>query len=155
MAAIRVPRFSGDAVRRARESLGWTRGQLSAQVGVSLTSVASWERGEGGPSVDALHKLAKALRVKPAALLTIPREEWGQTELRVIRGLEQQEVAAALHVSPATVSAVESTYSPLTEAMARQLGELYGVTAAEVDAAWKRDRERLTRTLGEADSPPV
>jgi transcriptional regulator with XRE-family HTH domain len=147
MAAIRVPRFSGAAVREARRRRGWTRGQLSTQVGVSLTSVASWERGEGGPSAVALVKLAKALRVAPGDLLNIPREEWGQIELRVTNGLEQRDVAAALGVSPATVSAVESTYSPLTEAMARRLAELYGSSTAEVHAAWERDRDRLNHTL--------
>src|SRR6478735_7047657 len=118
MAAIRVPRFSGAAVRQARTRRGWTRGQLSTQVGVSLTSVASWERGEGGPSAAVLVKLAEVLGVPPGDLLDIPRAAWGQTELRVTSGLEQREVAATLSVSPATISAVESTYSPLTDAMA-------------------------------------
>ena len=149
MAAIRVPRFSGTAVRDARTRRGWTRGQLSTQVGVSLTSVASWERGEGGPSADALVTLAKVLGIEPGDLLDIPRSEWGQTELRVTCGLEQKEVAAALRLSPATISAVESTYSPLPSGLPERLAKLYDTSADEIRAAWQRDRQRLNRALGE------
>ncbi len=146
MATTRIPRFSGDRLRVARTARDWTRGRLGVAVGVTITSVASWERGVRSPTAATLKKLAGILGVEPGELLDIPRSEWGQTEWRVTNGLEQKEVAAALGVSPTTLSAVEATYSPLGTGMPARLAELYGTTSAEIEAAWERDRRRLTTT---------
>ena len=146
MATTRIPRFSGSRLHAARTARGWTRGRLGVAVGVTITSVASWERGARSPTAATLQKLAAILDVAPGDLLDISQGEWGQIEWRVTNGLEQKEVAAALGVSPTTLSAVEATYSPLPTGMPARLAELYGTTAAEIEAAWERDRRRLTST---------
>ena len=63
------------------------------------------------PDTRQLKKLAGILGVEPGDLLDIPQSEWGQNEWRVTNGLEQKEVAAALGMSPTTLSAVEATYA--------------------------------------------
>lgn len=50
-------------VRSARRKLGLTQKQLGEMVGVSQAAVSLWERGEGGPSVEILPRLAEALSV--------------------------------------------------------------------------------------------
>jgi transcriptional regulator with XRE-family HTH domain len=98
------------------------------------------------PTPAALKKLAGVLGVEPGDLLDLPQSEWGQNEWRVTNGLEQKEVAAALGVSPTTLSAVEATYSPFPAGMPERLATLYGTTATEIETAWERDRRRLTTT---------
>ena len=144
MATIRIPRFSGSRLQAARGARGWTRGRLGVAVGVTVTSVASWERGVRSPTAATLKKLADILGVEPGDLLDIPQSEWGQNEWRVTNGLEQKEVAAALGISPTTLSAVEATYAPLPAGMPDRLAQLYRTTPAEIQAAWERDRRRLT-----------
>lgn len=56
----RDPQVFAQNVRRARESLGWTRGQLCKEAGVSPQTLTRVERGEGcTPGVE--RKLAAAL----------------------------------------------------------------------------------------------
>jgi len=146
MATTRIPRFSGSRLRAARTAREWARGRLAVAVGVTVTSVASWERGVRSPTPAMLKRLAGVLGVVPGDLLDLPQSEWGQNEWRVTNGLEQREVAAALGVSPTTLSAVEATYSPFPTGMPERLATLYGTTSAEIESAWERDRRRLTTT---------
>ena len=80
--------------------------------------------GARGPQPDGGHtqKLAAILGVAPGDLLDISQSEWGQIEWRVTNGLEQKEVAAALGVSPTTLSAVEATYTPAPDWHASTVG---------------------------------
>lgn len=52
-----------EKVKEARISLGLTQRQLSQEVGASLRSVQSYERGEKTPRTITMAKLAKALNV--------------------------------------------------------------------------------------------
>jgi len=42
---------------------GWNRSVLARQLGVSPTAVASWEKGERRPVVDALAKIQKLTKI--------------------------------------------------------------------------------------------
>ena len=46
-----------------------TQAEVAQQVGVTPTSYAQWERGEATPRLTHLRKLARVLKVSPAALL--------------------------------------------------------------------------------------
>ena len=45
-----IPQFSGDSIRRARESLSMTRPELAAYLGVTSKAVEAWEYGKSTPS---------------------------------------------------------------------------------------------------------
>ena len=47
----------------ARVKKQYTQSDLSAKVGVSLTTVSSWEIGRGKPSMDNLIKLSNILEI--------------------------------------------------------------------------------------------
>ena len=47
----------GEAVRRARQSLGWTQAQLAEFAGFSPNYIARLERGELGPSLFVANQL--------------------------------------------------------------------------------------------------
>jgi transcriptional regulator with XRE-family HTH domain len=59
---------TGDALRRLRRRLGLTQVKLAERVGVTVTSVARWERGErpiSEPAALRARLLAEAERTRP------------------------------------------------------------------------------------------
>jgi transcriptional regulator with XRE-family HTH domain len=63
----------GEAVRRRRQSLGWTQVQLAEASGLSPNYVARMERGELGPSLFVAHQLARTLGITVDDLLQTPQ----------------------------------------------------------------------------------
>jgi transcriptional regulator with XRE-family HTH domain len=62
----------GEAIRTARQSLGWTQVQLAEAAGLSANYVARLERGELGPSFFVAHQICEALRIDLDSLLAPP-----------------------------------------------------------------------------------
>lgn len=56
-------------LRKAREKRGLTQAELAKRVGVTRVTIAYLETGKRQPSMDLLHRLAKALRVPVERLL--------------------------------------------------------------------------------------
>ena len=56
-------------VKRLREKRGLTQEALAAKVDIHRVYLAKIETAVNAPSLDMLERLAKALRVKPGALL--------------------------------------------------------------------------------------
>lgn len=63
----------GDNIRRLRKAKGLTQEQLAHEAGMAMRYVAGVERGEENPSLRFLIKMADALGVEPATLLTRER----------------------------------------------------------------------------------
>ena len=61
--------WRGIVLKKARENRQWTQAELAKKVGVHEITISRLERGERQPSMDLLHRLAKALRVKVGELL--------------------------------------------------------------------------------------
>jgi transcriptional regulator with XRE-family HTH domain len=59
----------GEAVRRARQSLGWTQAQLAEFAGLSSNYIARLERGELGPSLFVADQLCTTLGIEIDQLL--------------------------------------------------------------------------------------
>ena len=59
----------GKALRRLRTERGWSQERLAAEAGVTLNYVGNLERGEQGPSLYVLIKLARALQIDVPTLL--------------------------------------------------------------------------------------
>ena len=59
----------GETIRRLRMEKGLTQQQLSDQLGLDRSSVASWELGRHMPGVTTITQLAEALGVETAALM--------------------------------------------------------------------------------------
>jgi HTH-type transcriptional regulator/antitoxin HipB len=62
----------GEAVRRARQTRGWTQAELAERAGLSPNYVARLERGELGPSLLVAHMLCATLDIEVAELLQAP-----------------------------------------------------------------------------------
>ncbi|CAN5266744.1 hypothetical protein BH10PLA2_BH10PLA2_00960 [soil metagenome] len=59
----------GKTVRRFREPSGLSQEDLADQAGIHRTYIGGIERGERNPTLTMIHRLAKALKIKPAQLL--------------------------------------------------------------------------------------
>lgn len=56
-------------LRQLRADRGWSQADLAERAGVSRVHIARIETAKMEPTLGVIVKLAKALRVKPAALL--------------------------------------------------------------------------------------
>lgn len=70
-----LPAGTPGLVRGARQRKKWTQTQLATAAGVTLRCVQTVEAGTKQPTVATLQKLADALGVKVAKLLTDERRE--------------------------------------------------------------------------------
>ena len=84
MVAALVEHF-GIAVRQLREQRGWSQEQLAAFSDLNRSYVGEIERGRVIVSIVTVHKLASALQLDAAALLTRSAQI---TQMRQARGLQ-------------------------------------------------------------------
>jgi len=71
----------GAALRRLRVERGWSQERLAAEASVTLNYVGNLERGEQGPSLYVLIKIARALQIDLPTLL----EDFRGESLRKLR----------------------------------------------------------------------
>jgi len=63
-----LDRFAG-SVRRLRSKKGLSQKALADTIGISVSYVSMLERGQLSPPLETVEKIARALKVTPAALL--------------------------------------------------------------------------------------
>jgi transcriptional regulator with XRE-family HTH domain len=71
---MRANVITGRLIREARKRAGLTQSELARAVGVQKAAVCRWERAYRAPPHDMLIAVAKALGVRPAALVPTGRE---------------------------------------------------------------------------------
>jgi len=67
----------GDAVREAREKLGISQEELGFESELDRTYVSGIERGVRNPTIKTIHRLCRALGVRPSALLKAAEQQVG------------------------------------------------------------------------------
>ncbi|MGX7953630.1 helix-turn-helix domain-containing protein [Tsuneonella sp. HG249] len=70
-ADIAAPKNLGSRIREARRSRDWTLDHLAELVGVSKTSVWSWEHDQSHPRLETLTRLSEALGLSVAHLMNV------------------------------------------------------------------------------------
>jgi transcriptional regulator with XRE-family HTH domain len=63
-----LDRFAGN-VRRLRSKKGLSQRALADNIGISVSYVSMLERAQRSPPLETIEKVARALKVPPAALL--------------------------------------------------------------------------------------
>ena len=74
-ATLRVMKFNGQALLRARERADLTQEQLAVKAGSTFSTISRLERGLAEPTLLTVSKLAGALDVPVETLLTMNGEE--------------------------------------------------------------------------------
>ena len=74
----------GDTIRTYRKSLGMLQRALADMLGVSVSTICSWEHGHTTPSKRQLNQIANVLKI-PAEALSVDMEEPDAQEKIVVR----------------------------------------------------------------------
>jgi len=69
-AALSPASTTAHRIRQYRQALDWTQAALAEKVKTDAATVCDWERGRHAPSTASVRRLAVALNVHPALLLT-------------------------------------------------------------------------------------
>ena len=75
-------------------------------------------------------------------VVTIPADDRYPGDWRVIRGLTQPELAAAVKIPTTTLRGIERADAALTDGNADKLSTYLGISVEEYRAAYQRARER-------------
>jgi len=136
-------RIDGDAMRRARESLGLSLGDVASFIGVSRKMVYEYERGVADPTLDKAEKLARLLGeevIEPIDPFKEPPEEPAGQPPYDERGEER--LARILEERGARVFHAKKTAVDLT-AVKRE---------SRIVIAYHHKREPLSRLLDRVDN---
>ena len=130
-------RFSHYALRDARERVGWTRAQLGEQVGVSAATVKAWETCARAPKASTQLRLAKVLGMGFEDLEQPgPADADDLRRLRETLGWTREEAARRLGIQASTLARVEAGVELPPDP--RRMARVYGLTAGELAAVWRR-----------------
>ena len=84
----------GDRLREARKARNWSQSDLADKLGISLNSIANYERGVSFPKEDYLYKIMNLLQLEPNYLFqdSIDREFWEEERqiLNIYRLLDRK-----------------------------------------------------------------
>ena len=127
--------FSPDRMRLARAKAGLSYRQLAPIVGVSATTLFSYETGRARPRPPKLKALADALGCATTYLAPLPRNA-SLRDHREHAGMFLRDVATQLGVSDTTVLRMEdgSHWPDDADAWA----SAYGLTVKAFAEAWRR-----------------
>jgi transcriptional regulator with XRE-family HTH domain len=136
--------FRPAALRRHRRCANLTQEQLALLIGAHRSQVAAWESGAVPPRAATLRRLAEALHITPAELLTT-RPRPSLRDLRHRAGLSQRGCADAIDRSQPSYGALEAGEVILRDDVAAALAELLGVDDDDVRAGWTVARNSRPR----------
>lgn len=85
-----IRRRVGNRIRALRKRRGWSQEELGARASLHSTYIGGIERGERNVSLLNLAKIAQALQIEMAELLTFPFDEPAERTLRELLGGQDQ-----------------------------------------------------------------
>ncbi|MFH5207898.1 helix-turn-helix domain-containing protein [Antrihabitans spumae] len=133
--------FVPAALESARDNAGMTRGTLARKIGVDPTTIHGWETGRSHPTPDLLARAAEELGILVDALVDIDPDQRTLTDLRVLAGLTQRQLADRIGLSQPTVGRIERGEARLTDPAAELLASTLGLPLPIVRDAHRRARD--------------
>ncbi|MBM4516037.1 helix-turn-helix domain-containing protein [Rhodococcus hoagii] len=109
---------------------------------VPYNTIRRWETGNSAPAPDLLARVAEVLGVDVDALAVIQDAAVSLASWRTKKGFTQEEVAAALDMSPSTYSRLERGERPVTNGDTATLASLFGIEPEQVRSSWMRAHQR-------------
>ena len=138
--------FDAQSLRRGPPAKGISVSDLSRLADVSQGTVFNWEAGKSTPQVDLLARVMRILEAPIEQVVTIPAGERYPGDWRVIKGLTQPELAAAVKIPTTTLRGIERADAALTDGNADKLAKHLGISVEEYRAAYERARQRPAGT---------
>jgi len=138
--------FDAQAFAEARRQKGISVSDLSRLADVSQAAIFNWEAGKSTPQVDLLARVMRILEAPIEKVVTIPAGERYPGDWRVIKGLTQPELAAAVKIPTTTLRGIERADAALTDGNADKLAKHLGISVEAYRAAYERARQRPAGT---------
>ena len=138
--------FDPQALADLRRSRGFSPGELGRVAGVSENAIRYWESSSSSPQIDKLVAVLRVLEAPVAAVVAIDRSDALLSDLRILAGLTQPELAAAAGIPTSTLAALERGHRPLSENATGALAAALAVPSEDVRAAYERTRTQPPRT---------
>ncbi len=137
-----VRSFDPAALVRLRRARGLSHDALAELVTSARPTLIAYEKGARTPGPAALHRLAGALGVDALALTSTTLKRATLADLRARVGLSKTELAGRLGLQRHTYDRIERGVRQLEPQTIEAMAEILGVTAAAVEAAYKRGRDQ-------------
>lgn len=134
--------FDPARLKELRGEKGLSRSDLGRLSGVPYNTIRRWETGNSAPAPDLLARVAEVLGVDVDALAVIQEAAVSLASWRTKKGFTQEEVAAALDMSPSTYSRLERGERPVTNGDTATLASLFGIEPEQVRSSWMRAHQR-------------
>lgn len=134
--------FSAAAFADARRTRGLSVSDLSRLADIGASTIHSWEAGTRTPQVDLLAKAMKILKAPISEVVLIAPPDRYPGDWRVMNGLTQPELAAAIGIATTTLRGIERADIGLTDTNAANLAARLGISVDEYRAAYNRARQR-------------
>lgn len=138
--------FDPQAFTAVRRQKGISVSDLSRLADVAQATVFNWEAGKSTPQVDLLARVMRILDAPIEQVVNIPAGERYPGDWRVVNGLTQPELAAAVKMPTTTLRGIERADAALTDGNAEKLSTFLGISVEEYRAAYQRARERPAGT---------
>ncbi|MFM9262225.1 helix-turn-helix transcriptional regulator [Rhodococcus sp. 5A-K4] len=134
--------FSPAALKKAREARKVGRAALARSAGVSSSTVRRWENGQVSPGVDLLAQVAVVLGIEISDVVLVPVDTRYPGDWRVLKGLTQMQLAAAVGVTTEVIGAIERGERVVPYVIAAKLAKKLGISVEELVAANRRAHDR-------------
>ncbi len=134
--------FKPQALTAARVAARMTMGDLARLAGVGLTTISGWESGARSPQADLLATVAEVLEVSLAELVHVPASERMLSDLRVLAGLTQPQLAEHIGIATSSLANIERGIKPLSPTNRGRMAAALQVPESIIDAAYERARRR-------------
>jgi transcriptional regulator with XRE-family HTH domain len=138
--------FNPQAFAEARRQQGISVSDLCRLADVSQAAIFNWEAAKSTPQVDLLARVMRILESPIEQVVTIPAGERYPGDWRVIKGLTQPELAAAVKIPTTTLRGIERADAALTDGNTDKLAKHLGISVDEYRAAYQRARQRPAGT---------
>lgn len=129
-----------------REAADLRVSDLARISGTAQSTIHHWEAGTRSPQIDVLAKVMKILKAPIEAVVIVPVHERYPGDWRVMKGLNQPQLALAAHMRTNRIQRIESADYPLSDKDAATIAKILDVSVKEYRAAYDRARDRPAGT---------
>lgn len=134
--------FNPTAFRAAREAAGVTRADLARVSDVSVGALHAWETSRSLPQVDTLSRAVAALGLAMRDVIDVQDGEELLSDLRVLKGMTQPELAAEAGLATSTLAGLEQGHLRLRNIHIQGLSRALDLPEDVVASAYARTRSR-------------